>query len=191
MTIPTDKLTIKAQGALQAAQQMTLQAGNPEVTTSHLLAALLGQKDGVVNPIIDRIGANRGQLEEIVQGELRQLPRSAGNQPAVSQTLQKVINAAQSEAATMKDDYLSTEHLFLALAKEDEKAKSLLQLCAISADDILKALHRSKSGRKISSTGALWHRLGRTGASRQVGSGDRSGRRNTPSHSSTLQKNKK
>ncbi|MEK6270061.1 MAG: ATP-dependent chaperone ClpB [Planctomycetales bacterium] len=149
MTIPTDKLTIKAQGALQAAQQMTLQAGNPEVTTSHLLAALLGQKDGVVNPIIDRIGANRGQLEEIVQGELRQLPRSAGNQPAVSQTLQKVINAAQSEAATMKDDYLSTEHLFLALAKEDEKAKSLLQLCAISADDILKALQAVRGSTRV------------------------------------------
>ncbi|MDG2408357.1 MAG: ATP-dependent chaperone ClpB [Pirellulales bacterium] len=149
MTIPIDKLTIKAQESLQAAQQMTLQAGNPEVTTVHLLAALLGQKDGVVNPIIDRIGANRGQLEEIVQGELRQLPRSAGNQPAVSQTLQKVINAAQSEAATMKDDYLSTEHLFLALAKEDEKAKSLLQLCAISADDILKALQAVRGSTRV------------------------------------------
>ena len=54
---------------------MTLQAGNPEVTTVHLLAALLDQKDGVVVPIIDRIGANRGQLQEIVQSELDQLPR--------------------------------------------------------------------------------------------------------------------
>ena len=62
MAMPIDKFTIKAQEALQAAQQMTMQAGNPEVTTVHLLAALLAQEDGVVNPIIDRIGANRGQL---------------------------------------------------------------------------------------------------------------------------------
>ena len=87
MAIPIDKLTIKAQEALQASQQMTMAAGNPEVTTVHLLAALLGQEDGVVNPIIDRIGANRGQLETIVQGDLQQLPRSAGSQPPISQGL--------------------------------------------------------------------------------------------------------
>ena len=149
MTIPIDKLTIKAQEALQAAQQMTLQAGNPEVTTVHLLAALLDQKDGVVVPIIDRIGANRGQLQEIVQSELDQLSRSVGSQPSISQALQKVINAAQGEAATMKDEYLSTEHLFLALAKEDEKAKALLQLCAIDADDILKALQAVRGSTRV------------------------------------------
>ncbi|MDE0940520.1 MAG: AAA family ATPase, partial [Pirellulales bacterium] len=149
MTIPIDKLTIKAQEALQAAQQMTLQAGNPEVTTVHLLAALLDQKDGVVVPIVDRIGANRGQLQKIVQSELDQLPRSVGSQPSVSQALQKVINAAQGEAATMKDEYLSTEHLFLALAKEDEKAKALLKLCAIDVDDILKALQAVRGSTRV------------------------------------------
>ncbi|MEC7500726.1 MAG: ATP-dependent chaperone ClpB [Planctomycetota bacterium] len=149
MAMPIDKFTIKAQEALQAAQQMTMQAGNPEVTTVHLLAALLAQEDGVVNPIIDRIGANRGQLEEIVQSELQQLPRAAGSQPSFSQDLQNVVVAAQREAATMKDEYLSTEHLFLALAKGDEKAKSLLQLCAITADDILKALQAVRGSTRV------------------------------------------
>ena len=149
MTLPLDKLTIKAQEALQAAQQMTLQAGNPEMTTAHLLAALLDQEDGVVNPIIDRIGANRSQLGQIVQSELEQLPRSAGGQPAMSQGLQKAISDAQSEAVAMKDEYLSTEHLLLALAKGDEKVKGILKLCAIDADDILKALQAVRGSTRV------------------------------------------
>ena len=149
MSMPYDKLTIKAQEALGAAQQLTIEAGNPEVTTLHLLAALLDQEDGVVGPIIDRIGANRPQVRQIVQGELEQFPRSAGGQPSISQGLQKVISDAQGEAVAMKDEYLSTEHLFLALAKSDAKVKSVLKLCAIDADDILKALQAVRGSTRV------------------------------------------
>lgn len=141
MSIPMEKLTIKAQEAIQAAQALASSEGNPEVTTVHLLAALLSQEDGIVNPIVERIGANRGQLQQIVASELTQLPKAAGgSQPGIAKSLVQVIHQAQSEAATMKDEYLSTEHLLLALAKSDEKVKNILGLCAIDEQDILKAL---------------------------------------------------
>ena len=88
-------------------------------------------------------------ITPLQQSELQQFPRAAGSQPSFSQDLQNVVVAAQREAATMKDEYLSTEHLFLALAKEDEKAKSLLQLCAITADDILKALQAVRGSTRV------------------------------------------
>ncbi len=150
MSIPMDKLTIKAQEAIQAAQALASSEGNPEVTTVHLLAALLSQDDGIVNPIIERIGANRGQLQQIVASELAQLPKAAGgSQPAIAKSLVQLIGQAQSEAATMKDEYLSTEHLFLALAKSDEKAKSILALCAIDEQDILKALQAVRGSTRV------------------------------------------
>jgi ATP-dependent Clp protease ATP-binding subunit ClpB len=150
MVIPQEKLTIKAQEGIQAAQHLAMDAGNPEVTTVHLLSALLSQQDGIVNPILERIGANLRQLQQIVEAELAQFPKTnGGSQPSFARNLMQVVQQAQAEATAMKDEYLSTEHLFLALAKNDDKVQDILKLCAVDEHDILKALQAVRGSTRV------------------------------------------
>ena len=82
----------------------------------HLLAALLKEDGGIVRPVLEKIGANVGQLDQIVDADLKHLPRtSGGSQPGIGQQLSKVLDAAQAEADGMKDEFVSTEHMLLAL----------------------------------------------------------------------------
>ena len=143
MAFRFDKLTIKAQEAVTAAQGLAADRGNPEIDPLHLLAALLEEGDGVVIPILDQIGTKTAQLRTMVDTELGHFPKASGGVPPhPGSSLGQVLEEAQREADRMKDDYVSTEHLFLALAKVDSKAKRILDLNAIEESDILKALKR-------------------------------------------------
>src|SRR5436190_14355935 len=114
MAFRFDKLTVKAQEAVQRAQDLAADKGNPQIDPLHLLAALLAESEGVVRPIIDKIGAPRQQLEKIIDAEFNHLPKvSGGAPPGISQDLNKVLEAAAAEAGTMKDEFVSTEHLLL------------------------------------------------------------------------------
>lgn len=145
-----DKLTIKAQEAVQHAQELAAEAGNPQVEPTHLLAALLAESEGVVRPVLDKMGANVGQLSQIVEAELKHLPQSSGGAPPQpSPTLMTVLGSAQSEAGVMKDDYTSTEHLLLALVKTPSKAQDTLKLNAIEADDLLAALQQVRGSSRV------------------------------------------
>ncbi len=145
-----DKLTIKAGEAVQHAQELAAEAGNPQVEPMHLLAALLAESEGVVRPVLEKTGANVGQLEQIVRAELGHYPKSSGGaQPQASRELMKVLETAQAEAGTMKDDYTSTEHLLLALAKTPGKAKDTLKLNAIEEDDLLQALRQVRGSSRV------------------------------------------
>src|SRR5262245_36572112 len=140
MAIRFDKLTIKAQEALQRAQELAADRGNPQIEPLHLLAGLMAESDGIVRPIFDKIGANQAQLQRIIDSELSHLPKiSGGASPQLSESLAKVIEAAQKQAETMKDDFVSTEHLLLSLAQLDPKVKNVLKLNAIDEGAILKA----------------------------------------------------
>ena len=98
-----DKLTIKAQEAVAAAQALASELGNPQIEPLHLLAALLRESDGVVAPLVERIGANRPQLEGIVDAEVRRLPKqSGGAPPQPGAELGRVLEAAQREADAIK-----------------------------------------------------------------------------------------
>src|ERR1043165_7598162 len=81
MAFRFDKLTIKAQEAIQRAQELASEAGNPQMEPVHLLAALLDESEGIVRPVLEKMGANLGQLETIVDAELKHLPRSSGGSP--------------------------------------------------------------------------------------------------------------
>src|SRR4051812_12688915 len=97
-----DKLTIKAQEAVARAQELAAEAGNPQVEPIHLLASLLKEDGGIVRPVLEKIGANIGQLETIVEAELKHLPRSSGGAPpSLSPQLSKILDSAQSEADGM------------------------------------------------------------------------------------------
>lgn len=150
MAFRFDKLTLKAQEALAKAQELATDRGNAQIDPLHLLAALLVEQDGIVGPILERIGVNRGQLNRIVEAELGHFARvSGGAQPQGSQELNRVLEAAQREADAMKDEFVSTEHLLLALTKIDSKAKNVLKLNAVTDKDLLKVLQAVRGSSRV------------------------------------------
>ncbi len=145
-----EKLTIKAQEAVARSQELAAEVGNPHIEPVHLLAALLKEDSGIVRPVLEKIGANVNQLESIVESELKHLPRSTGGSPpSLSNQLSKVLDAAQSEADNMKDDFVSTEHLLLALTGTKSKAQEVLQLNAIDKNKVLGALQSVRGSQRV------------------------------------------
>ena len=145
-----DKLTIKAQEAVQRAQELAADAGNPQLEPLHLLASLLPEPEGVVRRLLDRIGTNQTQLSSVVESELGRLPKSnSGTPPQPGQELGKVLEAAQQEAETMQDEFVSTEHLLIALAKTKGKAQEILQIHAIGEQEILDALKEVRGSARV------------------------------------------
>src|SRR3954470_19922841 len=107
-----DKFTIKAQEALQTAQNLTAEYHHSEIGALHLLAALLQDKEGIVRPLLGKLGVDAERIAGLVQSELKRQPSisgGGGGQPGVSRHLQDVLTAAQKEADRLKDEYLSTE----------------------------------------------------------------------------------
>ena len=150
MAFRFDRFTLKAQEAVQRAQELAADAGNPQIDPLHLLAALQAEEEGVVKPILDKIGVNRGQLDRVVASEINHFPKgSGGGPPQPSQSLLQVFEAAQREAGTMKDDFVSTEHLLLALAKSDSKAKQTLKLNAITERELLEAMRAVRGNQRV------------------------------------------
>src|SRR5258708_17770849 len=119
MAIKWEKLTVKSQEAIQAAQGHAAENGNPEVLPLHLMAALLEDREGVVLPVLEKVGVPVEQLLAGVNAAITKLPKvqGAAAQPGLSQSLQKVLEQGFKEAENFKDEYVSTEHLLLALAK--------------------------------------------------------------------------
>jgi ATP-dependent Clp protease ATP-binding subunit ClpB len=145
-----DKFTIKAQEAVQAAVELAAERGNPQATPVHLLRALVGEREGIVRPLLEKLGADRGHLERIVDAELANLPRvSGGAQPQPDQELVKVFEAATTESHQMKDEFVSTDHLLLALVKVPSKARNVLQLAAIGEKELLAGLQSVRGQSRV------------------------------------------
>jgi ATP-dependent Clp protease ATP-binding subunit ClpB len=152
MAIKWDKFTVKSQEALQAAQGAAAEHGNPEVLPLHLMAALLEDKEGVVLPVLEKIGVPAQQLLATVNAAIAKLPKvqGASAQPGLSSTLTKVLDGAFKEAETFKDDYVSTEHLLLSLVRQKNEPVQLA-LAALGADHaaILKALQAVRGSQRV------------------------------------------
>ncbi|MHB1034082.1 MAG: ATP-dependent chaperone ClpB [Pirellulales bacterium] len=150
MAFRFDKFTIKAQEAVQRAQNLAADRGNPQIDPLHLLAGMLEEPEGIASAILGKIGVNRGQLDQIVEAELGHFPKVAGGSPPQpADKLVQVFEAAQREADAMKDEFVSTEHLLLALAKSDSKAKNVLALNAIDEAKILQALQAVRGSSRV------------------------------------------
>ena len=139
MQFSQEKLTVKSQEAISAAQRLAVAKANPEISGLHLLAALLEETDGNIKPIFKAIGADVGRLKSTVDSEIGRLPRVSGVSPNVSAELQKIFVKSGEEATTLYDEFISTEHLLLALVDVEGKAKNLLDLFAIDRAKILEA----------------------------------------------------
>jgi ATP-dependent Clp protease ATP-binding subunit ClpB len=111
-----DRLTMKSQEALADAANRARVAGNPQVHDTHLLAALLAQDEGIVVPILQKIGVSVPTLQDALGRELARYPKQSDAQPTASRELSAVLDAAEREAKSLGDAYVSTEHLLIALA---------------------------------------------------------------------------
>ncbi|MGE5609391.1 MAG: ATP-dependent chaperone ClpB [Bacillota bacterium] len=144
-----DKFTIKAQEAVARAQELAQQHDNPEIRPLHLLAALLAETEGVVGPILQKLGANVGRIQQMVESELDRLPKATGTQLGLARSTQDVFNEAQRQADRLKDEYLSTEHLLLALAEVKSEAKEVLSLNSVTSSALLNALKDVRGGQRV------------------------------------------
>ncbi len=155
MTFRFDKLTTKAQGLIAEAQGRAASVGNPEITSLHLLSAMLDETDGITGALLEKMNADAGQLHDLTTSELDKLPKvSGGRQPGISSELQSAFNEAASTAESLKDEFVATEHLLLGLVKAKTKAQSLLSLCGISADDVLKAASEVRGSARVTDQNA-------------------------------------
>ncbi len=151
MAFRFDKLTVKAQEAVAGAQSLASEQGHPDMDSLHLLSALLNESEGIVQPLLAKVGVNRGQLESMVRSELERMPRvSGGSTPQPNRELQQVLEAAAKQAQTMKDEYVSTEHLMLALVETPCKAQKVLQVNGVGADDLLTAMRGLRGSARVS-----------------------------------------
>jgi len=135
-----DQFTVKAQEALTSAQTGAEKADHPEVTTEHLLKALLEQEGGVVPSALGKLGANAGAVAAEVDSSLASLPRTQGTATRVSPKLDGLLKQALREAEALKDQYVSTEHLLLALLDGKTPSAEALQRAGASRDALLKVL---------------------------------------------------
>jgi ATP-dependent Clp protease ATP-binding subunit ClpB len=131
--ISFDRLTVRAREALQEAGELARRRENPAVEDVHLLAALLGQEEGVVVPILERAGARTASLQRSVEDALGRLPVQSGASPQISRELSRVLDEADEAARGMEDAYVSTEHILMALA--DSRASTTSQLLDAAGAD--------------------------------------------------------
>ena len=148
-----DKMTVKAQEALQEAQEIAARHENQSVEPVHLLAALVEQQDGVVPPLIARLGIRPELITQDIEREIARLPKVQGfTQQNLSRALNDVLERSFTEATKFKDEYVSTEHLFLAIAGEDrDPAGKLLKKNGASHEAILQALAGVRGSQRVTS----------------------------------------
>ena len=146
-----DKLTIKSQEAIQEAQGQCSARGHQSLEASHLLAALLAQPDGSTLPILLKLGVSADQLARELDRQLEQAPKvTGGAQAQMSKALSRIMEAAFEEAAGMQDEYISTEHLLLAVASDDGDASGrMLRSVGANREGILQALQSIRGSAKI------------------------------------------
>jgi len=148
-----EKLTVKAQEALQAAQEVAARHENQEITPLHLLSALASQADGVVPPLLARLGIRPEVLSSDVERELGRLPKVQGfSEQRTGRALNDALERAFKEAEKFKDEYVSTEHLFLAIAGSDrDPAGQILKKSGASHEAILQALTGVRGTQRVTS----------------------------------------
>jgi len=148
-----DKMTIKAQESLQAAMDIAGSHNQQQLEPEHLLMSLLEQNEGVVIPILGKLGVNRNAVIDALQEEIRRLPAVHGGgagQVYMSPRLNKVLEKAWREAERLKDEYLSTEHLFIAIADEkDSKAGQILARNGVTPDSVYRVLVDIRGSQRV------------------------------------------
>src|SRR5213594_1766817 len=150
-----DKFTLRAQEAIQAAIELAERNQNQQVEPEHLLTAMLEQPEGIVRPVLGKLGTNVTVVLNDVQAAVARFPRVQGGQQYFSPRLTQIFTAGQKQADAMQDEYISTEHLLVALADEkDGDAGKLLRQHGVNREDLLKAIEQTRGGARITDQNA-------------------------------------
>ena len=148
-----DKFTLKAQEALQAAKAIAEQKNHQQIDVEHLLVALLAQKEGIVIPILQKLGANPDLIVSQLEEELNRIPKVMGGgagQVYLSSRLNEIFNMAWKEAERLMDEYLSTEHLLIAMADEKNGASyQILRRSGVTKDAIFRVLQEIRGPHRV------------------------------------------
>jgi ATP-dependent Clp protease ATP-binding subunit ClpB len=143
--------TVKAQEALQAAVASAAAVGNPEVIPSHLLLALLEQEEGLAPRLLAKVGAPLSRVLDEVRGDLERLPRASGGaEPSPSRDLRQVLTQAGKLAPQFQDDYVSVEHLLLAVVSLPCSAATVLTRFGLTREALLKAIQEVRGSHRVS-----------------------------------------
>src|SRR5882672_11714743 len=153
MAIRWEKLTVKAQEAVQRGNDLASEHGNPELLPLHLLAALLEDKEGIILPLLEKIGIGPQAALSEAYREIERLPKVSGGgaaQATLSKAANDLLERAFKEAANFKDEYVSTEHLLLAITQlKRDAARLVLAQHGASHEAILKALTAIRGSQRI------------------------------------------
>lgn len=147
-----EQMTLKMQDALQSASSLAQQRDHSEIGNEHLLYAMLNQKDGMIPPLVERIGLQPSSLQKNLENLLDKYPVVKGQtQMSLSSSAQKVLAKAEKEMASLKDQFLSTEHVFLAMIQADDNVGELLRKSGCDRDTVLEALKSVRGNQSIDS----------------------------------------
>ena len=150
-----DKFTLRGQEAIQSAIELGERNQNQQVEPEHLLIAMLEQPEGIVRPVLGKLGANVAVILNDVQAAVARFPRVQGGQQYFSPRLSQIFTASQKQADQMKDEFISTEHLLLAVVDEkDGDAGKILRQHGITRDDLVKVIEQMRGGSRITDQNA-------------------------------------
>ena len=150
-----DKFTLRGQEAIQAGIELAERNQNQQVEPEHILCAMLEQPEGIVRPLLGKLGANVQVVLNDCQAAVARFPHVEGGQQYLSPRLNQIFAAAEKQAEKMQDEYISTEHLLLAIADEkDGPAGKLLRQHGVNRDDLLKAIEQTRGGARITDQNA-------------------------------------
>ncbi|MDX6610997.1 MAG: ATP-dependent Clp protease ATP-binding subunit ClpB [Blastocatellia bacterium] len=150
-----DKFTLRGQEAIQSGIELAEKNQNQQVEPEHVLSAMLEQSEGILRPVLGKLGANVQVVLNDLQAALARLPRVQGGQQYFSPRLSQVFTAAQKQADAMKDEYVSTEHLLVAIVDEkDGEAGKILRQHGVNHDDLLKVIEQMRGGVRITDQNA-------------------------------------
>ncbi len=148
--ISSDRLTVKAAEALNEALSLARRNGNPLVYDAHLLLALLQQEEGIVVPLLHKIGGNVSDLRSRVEREIARYPKQTGAQPTLSRELHQVMDKADEFAKSLGDEFVSTEHLLVALADvRGTDSFAVLSSAGATRDALVQALKVVRGAHRV------------------------------------------
>src|SRR5580693_2406646 len=148
-----ERFTTKAQAALQDAQRVARDHSHQEIDGEHLLAALIAQEDGLVLPLLQKLGVPVAQISTDLEKALQQRVKVQGSSSSdtfLGNPLKRALDAAEAQAGKLKDEYVSTEHLLLGLLTEPNPAlKKIFQTHGLKSNDVLKALAELRGNQRV------------------------------------------
>lgn len=147
-----DKFTVKMQSAIEEAVNTAEKNGNSEVTPAHMMVALLGQKDGVLRPLFEKLGVSVDSILDEMEAIIKKLAKAFGDtQKTFSRSMARILQACEKTATDFKDEYVSAEHFLIALLNDECEEKDALTKLGVTRDGVLSALKTIRGNQRITS----------------------------------------